>query len=243
VVACFALNQGGKLESFTSSLFVLYFLTGLTVGVSHCLGMCGPIMMAVSMRAKGGSVFPSLALYHSGRILTYSLLGGIMGFLGSAAAVTAFMMGLKPAILFGAGILIIFMGLAMTGLIPGIRFFSKDPGGGEFFTGKIWSSVRGKQPLSFFVLGLLLGFLPCGPVYVALAAAAGSGAGGGGAFHGMISGVGVMACFGLGTTPALFLLGKLSALKVLANRVLIYRIAGVIVILSGVRFIVKAALL
>ena len=228
------------LESFTSSLFILYFLTGLTVGVSHCLGMCGPIVLAISMGRKEGSFVLPMVLYHAGRITTYSVLGGVMGFVGSYAVVSKFMMGFKPVILTGAGILVILLGLAMTGMFPKIRFFSKDSGQDGWISGKIGSLAKVRKTAAYFPMGLWLGLLPCGPVYVALAAAAGSGAGAGGTLAGTLSGMGIMACFGLGNAPALFLLGKITSLKVLANRVILYRIAGIIVILSGIRYIVKA---
>lgn len=227
-------------ESFSSSLFMLSFLTGLAVGVSHCLGMCGPIVVAISMGKKEGTVFWPLSLYHAGRIITYSLIGGMMGFAGSFAVVSEFMKNFKPAILFGTGLLIVIMGLAMTGVIPKIRFFAEDSGESGFLAEKIKSLITAKRTMSYFFMGLWLGLLPCGPVYAALLAAAGSGAGAGGTTAGVLSGMGIMACFGIGTAPALFLLGKLSSLKMLASRVIIYRIAGIIVILSGVRFIYRA---
>ena len=223
------------------SLYLIYLATGFTVGISHCIGMCGPIAVAISMGRKNQSVILPLSLYHIGRVLTYTLLGGAMGFAGSFTRVAEFLLNFQHIILIATGVLIVFMGLAMVGVISKIGFLSKDYSGSEFITKRFKQLVNSNHTVSYLPMGLLLGFLPCGPVYVALTAAAGSGIGAD-PLYGMLSGMGIMACFGLGTVPALFVLGKISSLKMVQSRQTIYRFAGILVILSGGYFIWRGIL-
>ncbi|MEE8541994.1 MAG: sulfite exporter TauE/SafE family protein, partial [Desulfobacterales bacterium] len=81
--------------------------------------------------------------------------------------------------------------------------------------------------------------LPCGPVYTALIASAGAGVDAQSAFSGFVSGSGVMIAFGIGTLPALLLVGKLSDLGWLKARALIYKIGALFMILAGAYFIFK----
>ena len=221
------------------SLFFLYIVTGLTVGVSHCVGMCGPINLAIAMGRRDRSVFLPLALYHAGRITTYMILGGLMGFAGSFTGVAEVLPGMQHAVLTAAGILLISMGLSMAGIIPGIGRLNEITAGGGWVMGRIKKWMWSTSAYTYFPIGLLLGLLPCGPVYVALTAAASTGMAAGGTLKGMLSGIGIMAGFGSGTVPALFLLGKLSALRVPANRATLYRIAGIPVVISGVYFLFR----
>ena len=218
-------------------LFLIYLGMGFTVGLGHCIGMCGPITVAIAMgRQKKGVLLP-LLYYHMGRISTYMVLGGIMGAAGSFTRVAEWLLGWQHVILVGTGVMVCCMGLAMTGLFPKIRFMREDYAGGGWVAKIAARLIKREQTLAYFPVGLLLGFLPCGPVYVALTAAAGAGMNANTAVSGVVSGMGIMACFGIGTVPALFVLGRVSALKMISSRIFIYRIAGGLVILSGFYFI------
>ena len=96
-----------------------------------------------------------------------------------------------------------------------------------------------KSTAAYFPIGLLLGLLPCGPVYTALLAAAGAGMKAGDPVTAIIKGMGVMVCFGLGTIPALFLVAKLADMGWLKKRELIYRIGAVLMVIVGIYFIIK----
>jgi sulfite exporter TauE/SafE len=63
-------------------IYLLAFMTGLTGGVSHCVGMCGPIVASYSVAAGRPGFLPHL-LYGAGRITTYAFLGGTLGLAGS----------------------------------------------------------------------------------------------------------------------------------------------------------------
>jgi sulfite exporter TauE/SafE len=86
---------------------------------------------------------------------------------------------------------------------------------------------------------LLLGLLPCGPVYTALIAAAGAGMQAGDTVEGIAKGMAVMLLFGIGTIPALFLVAKLVDVGWLKKRAIVYRIGAVLMIGVGLYFVVK----
>ena len=157
--------------------------------------MCGPLIIAVNAarRQQGGSAsMPSVSgyafhnlAYHSGRILTYTVLGAISGFIGAAIALAGFQRWISVA----AG------GLVLLGCLTplGLR--------GRGLAGRVVSMVKSKFSLllrdrklgATALLGGLNGLLPCGLVYIACAAAATSG--------GVGAGVTTMLAFGLGTIP------------------------------------------
>jgi sulfite exporter TauE/SafE len=138
-----------------------------------------------------------------------------------------------------AGALIVLMGLAMRGWVPLRRLFG-DYYNPEGFISKGFRKLSGiKSNAAYFPLGLLLGLLPCGPVYTALIAAARSGMEATNAFKGIQVGMGLMLAFGVGTVPALFLVAKLTDLGWLKKRELIYKISSVLMIIVGIYFVFK----
>jgi sulfite exporter TauE/SafE len=138
-----------------------------------------------------------------------------------------------------AGILIIGMGLAMSGWIPLGKIFGDFYQPGGFVTKGFRRLTQVNSPATYFPIGLLLGLLPCGPVYTALLAAAGAGMQAGGAYSAILKGMGVMMCFGLGTVPALFGVAKLADMGWLKKREIIYRIGAILMIAVGIYFIIK----
>lgn len=191
------------------NLIVALFLTGFLGSVSHCVGMCGPFVMAqVSCRLedisatdmrewhrlRGGLLLP----YHLGRITTYTFLGALAGGVFGAmpqGKTTEYI----AAILLGLAALG-FLGYALPrfGLHLPFSLAENSPlvGTVERLAKPLFARPTGWRG---YGLGIILGFIPCGLVYAALAAAAASGDTWGGLF--------AMAAFGLGTTPALASLG------------------------------------
>lgn len=223
--------------SFIDPLYPLFLATGFTVGLGHCVGMCGPIVVSLSLNLKGRNLIVPHLLYNSGRVITYTLLGGIMGATGSFSMVAANIAGIQRGALIFSGVLVIVMALALSGWLPfGKKIEDKvNPHG--------WIS-QGYQKLSkinataaYFPVGLLLGLLPCGPVYTALLAAAGVGLNTPTMTEGILKGMGVMFCFGVGTVPTLFVIAKLVDMGWLKNRLIIYRIGTVLMLIVGVYFI------
>jgi sulfite exporter TauE/SafE len=225
--------------SSTETLFILFLTTGFTVGFGHCIGMCGPIVVSLSLNLQGRSIYLPHLLYNLGRTLTYTLLGAAMGLTGAFARVTAGIAGIQKGALIFAGALIIVMGLAMSGWVPVGRIFKDDynPDGAVARGFRKLTALR--SAAAYLPLGLLLGLLPCGPVYTALIAAARAGMEAATPTQGVVNGGVLMFAFGLGTVPALFLVAKLADLGWLKWRHLIYKISSVLMIAVGVYFVIK----
>ena len=215
---------------------------GLTVGFGHCIGMCGPIVVSLSLNLQGRSGTIPQILYSFGRVMTYGVLGGIMGLTGSFTMVASRIAGFQRGVLIMTGVIIVSMGLGLGRWIPlgGALAGWTEPKGG--ITRGFHKLTKGGSVLSYLPLGLLLGLLPCGPVYTALLASARAGMETGSSLQGFLSGAGIMLSFGLGTVPSLLMMGKLADLGWLKRRELIYRISSVFMIGSGIYFIIKGFL-
>jgi sulfite exporter TauE/SafE len=224
----------------TEILYLIYLSTGFTVGFGHCLGMCGPIVVSLSLNLSGKGVIVPNLLYNSGRIITYMLMGGLMGATGSFTVVTTHIASLQKAVMIGAGVLIVVMGLAMSGWIPLGRIFSDQSDAGTIISKGFSRLSRVKSTTVFFPIGLWLGLLPCGPVYTALIGAARAGMEAKTAVEGAVIGMGLMLAFGVGTVPALILVAKLAGLGWLKSREIVYKFSSVLMILIGVYFIIRA---
>jgi sulfite exporter TauE/SafE len=225
--------------SSTSPLFIILLATGFAVGFGHCIGMCGPIVVSLSLNLKEEKIILSQLFYNGGRITTYIILGGLMGLTGSFAAVASHIGAFQKGAVILAGIIIIFMALSMSGWIPLGRIFGEhyNPQG---IVSRGFKRLSGnKSPFAYYPLGLLLGLLPCGPVYAALVAAAGAGMEATRSAQGILVGASLMLGFGVGTIPALLIVGKLAGLNWLKSRKIIYEIGAVLLIVVGVYFIIK----
>jgi sulfite exporter TauE/SafE len=190
------------------------FMLGL-VSSLHCVQMCGPIVLSYSIGigqslkrgVRSGFHFPPLLAshlaYNGGRILTYSMLGAVAGVLGQTLGLIGRLAGIGAALALVSGILMIVVGLGLFGLIPakllGNNLF-KVPAGLLRRTGGLLSSPDASRR---FLLGLTLGFLPCGLVYAALLKAMAAGSALGGAL--------TMLAFGLGTAGSLVAIGMFSS--------------------------------
>lgn len=162
-------------------------------GSAHCIGMCGPI--AIALPVPNSNAFNFIAgriLYNIGRIFTYSFLGALFGLLGSRIVIAGFQQFIT--ILLGVIILLVVLTpfkykakVTQHKLVQKITLPIKS-GIGELFK-------QGTIP-SMFLIGVLNGFLPCGLVYIAIAGAIASGD--------AVSGMLYMILFGLGTFPAMF---------------------------------------
>lgn len=177
------------------------YITPLLLGLAgslHCVGMCGPLLLALPLdKAARWQVLKETTIYHSGRVLTYVMLGVLFGLLGQGLAVAGF----QKALSILAGIFM--LGMALTAW----RFeqlVTSLPGFGAL-TQRVKSGMarrlRNNPKSSLFSLGLLNGLLPCGMVYAALAGAIAST---GGAEGGVFMGI-----FGLGTLPLLLTVSML----------------------------------
>lgn len=174
-------------------LFIIGLLTSL-----HCVAMCGGINLAQSVNSakKGHSEVVSNLSYNIGRVISYTIIGGIVGGLGS---VFSFSGGFKGAIAIFAGIFMVIMGLNMLNIFPWLKKFNlRMP--------KIIGHRINKEKAvghSSFYIGLLNGLMPCGPLQSMQLYALSTGS--------FITGALSMFLFSLGTVPLMFLLGTLSS--------------------------------
>lgn len=192
------------------------FLLGLVGGITHCAGMCGPFVLAQAgrrlaatplqgltmlVRLKGAALLP----YHLGRGTTYTLLGmAAAGLVGGVAPLTRG--GYLPAAALGLAA-VTFLLFAAAQAWPrfagrGITMLAPAAGGAGW---QRWLAPLFAHPVGLggYLLGVALGFLPCGLVYSALLAAAAGGS--------VPLAAVAMAAFALGTVPALFVVGWLGA--------------------------------
>ncbi|MGI6279658.1 MAG: sulfite exporter TauE/SafE family protein [Acutalibacteraceae bacterium] len=178
-------------------LFVIGLLTSL-----HCVAMCGGINLSQcvpqSVRAQNGegrfaALYPSF-LYNLGRVISYTVVGGIVGAIGSVVGFTGALKGIVQLV---AGVFMVIMGLNMLGVFPFLRRLN--PRMPKIFARKINEQKSGKGPL---VVGLLNGLMPCGPLQAMQIYALSTGS----PLKGALS----MLLFSLGTVPLMFGLGALS---------------------------------
>jgi sulfite exporter TauE/SafE len=203
------------------------FFIGL-VGSLHCIGMCGPIAIALPVPNSGNlSFLTGRILYNLGRVVTYSFLGAVLGLLGGRIALA----GAQQVVSIILGVVII-----MAVLLPQKykNYFAQHP-----LIQKLAQPLKENIGVLFkkgtfsamFLIGILNGFLPCGLVYVALAGAIASGD--------AISGAAVMILFGLGTVPAMFAASVFGKFINIGIRTKIRKAVPVLAILLGIIFILR----
>ncbi len=214
--------------------YSLIFITGLLTSL-HCVGMCGAIVLAYSTSpiSFGGAVslhrnpLALHAAYNGGRILSYALLGAIVGLLGMTLSGFE---RVAEVVAIVSGAIMIVAGLAMLGVLPFPTTLSF--GGNSFGVGKLHGKlIREKSFLSKFSLGFLTPVLPCGLLYAMLAKAAAAGS--------VANGAMTMAVFGFGMAPSLMLLGGMSSFFSVKMRKRAEMIAAATIILMGVTLVLR----
>lgn len=220
----------------TLSLVFGIFASSLLGSLGHCLGMCGPLVVILNagLRRNARPLLPYNLLYHSARILVYTLLGALVGSLGALFASGSRFAAVSSTISLIAGLVVVLLGLGYLGWLPlsgaeaaaGLPF-------GRFISTGMTASLRRGGPGGVAALGLLNGLLPCGLVYSALLAAAASGGTGNGAL--------TMFVFGLGTVPAVLAVGLGGAFLSARSRQLFSRAAGLMIIVVGLQLVLRAA--
>ena len=224
--------------------FVTPFLIGLA-GSLHCLGMCGPLVMAYSLHIRSAEKEPVAgasdlwrkgishhASFHLGRILTYGFLGTLAASMAQLADLSRFFSGFRSGITLGGGILIVLLGLVLLKIVPGSLFSL--PSGPKSFWQKILPPLfQSRRLTSKFALGLAAGFLPCMLSWAMVVKAATT--------QQPLPGFLTMVLFGLGTVPALFLTGLSASLLSMRTRFLGERVAATSIIAMGLILIIKGS--
>ncbi len=201
------------------------FIIGV-LGSLHCLGMCGPIALALSV-TPGKNRYIAIILYNIGRIITYGFFGLLFGSFGSLFI----MAGLQQFLSITAGVSLLF--LVMLSLVGNSNSITIEPLNKIMSSLKITLGYYLKKHFfsSFFIIGLLNGLLPCGLVYMAVIGAIATGS--------ALSGSYYMMLFGLGTVPAMFLIGVFKIFIPILWRLKLLKILPVTISLVGVMLIVR----
>jgi sulfite exporter TauE/SafE len=207
-------------------MFSVLFTTAFVLGLSssfHCVGMCGPLLLAVPTRASNNYQWLEIIIYHAARIFTYALLGILVGFAGWRLQVANLQQ---------------FFSLTI-GVILLIYVFA-----GRFFADASWLLAFNKMIFSFFgfaakqkgqwgtlLLGVANGLLPCGMVYIALTGAMATAK--------ISDAATFMLLFGVGTLPLLFVFNFYGVRLQAAVKQRIKLIAPLLIIIMGLLLILK----
>jgi uncharacterized protein len=203
------------------------FLIGF-LGSFHCVGMCGPIALALPLGNQSNfQLVIGRLLYNLGRSVTYAFFGAIFGLFGKGIEVA----GLQKwaSILLGVSILLYYI---TPKRFKGKLSVTKPYQVANSFVKKGFSKLtKNGSPISLFIFGIVNGFLPCGFVYVALAGAITTG--------GALSGALYMGLFGLGTAPIMFVTSMVGKFLNANLRQWINKLIPVFAIILAIIFILR----
>lgn len=198
------------------------------LGSFHCIGMCGPIALALPVPESSNIAFVfGRILYNVGRIISYAIMGLVFGWLGQKISLWGFQQGLSIFL----GALIVFF-IFLPGKFKN-KLLSLNPVQKVISPLKIsiGNLFKQKSLPSFLTIGILNGFLPCGFVYMGLAGAI--------AVANPVTGMLVMIFFGLGTFPAMFAVSVFGKFINLGFRQKLRKLTPVFAILFAVIFILR----
>ncbi|OGI60710.1 hypothetical protein A2641_02315 [Candidatus Nomurabacteria bacterium RIFCSPHIGHO2_01_FULL_37_25] len=207
------LGIGGKITPVTS------FIIGLIASVSSCLAIVGGLVLSLSAKISQDEVSDTktFLLFHTGRLVSFALLGGILGLIGDAIGISFTFSAILGLV---ASIVMLLLGLNLVGV------FAKNkialPSG---IFQKVFSVFRRIEHKTFtpLVIGFGTFFLPCGFTQSMQVAAISSGS--------FVSGLLIMFTFALGTLPMLAFLSFGSASFAHGKHALLFfKSAGVVVI-------------
>jgi sulfite exporter TauE/SafE len=168
--------------------WVIAALTTGLIGSLHCVGMCGPLAMALPIgRLPAGQRWLAIGLYHLARLTAYAGLGVVIGSVGQGLL----LVGLQRPLSIGAGLFLLIWILLIRGRFSGLTTAKK----ARWLVGPMSRFLHQPSLPAFGVTGFLNGLLPCGFVYVALTGAVVMGT----VLHSAL----YMMLFGMGTVPAL----------------------------------------
>ncbi len=173
-------------------------IAGMLLGLMsslHCVGMCGPLVMAFPMASKYGHPMLNIFLYNTGRVFTYALFGLFFGLIGRQFYIA----GVQKWISIIIGVLMV--------LITLYYFYTRRQNNfsisflQKYLQRMIYWLARKQNAGGIFLMGMVNGLLPCGMVYLALAGAVSTGA--------VADSILFMTAFGTGTLPLLAGVGLL----------------------------------
>lgn len=201
-------SSGAKLDFFKfgePENLITVILIGLAAGFSTCMALTGGLLLALS--AKYGSKHPQADIYskmlpqlmfNSGRLLSYAVLGGVIGLIGSAFQISPLFWAILTAV---AALVMLVLGLQLISIFPRFSKWSLSLPNFKFL-----NKINGESYTHFgaLILGALTFFLPCGFTQAMQLYAVSTGS----FFSGML----VMLVFAIGTLPGLLIAGMLGTM-------------------------------
>ncbi|HKJ47483.1 MAG TPA: sulfite exporter TauE/SafE family protein [Christiangramia sp.] len=208
-------------------MFISALIFGL-LGSFHCIGMCGPIAFLLPLdRENDLKRLLQIFLYHSGRIFSYAMIGLAFGIVGKGLS----LFGLQQQLSIIIGIIMLLLVL-----LPKRKLGKLNPENVGFkvvanLKNYLGKELKKKRPDTFFTVGFLNGFLPCGLVYMAVLGAIA----GGSALEGSL----YMILFGVGTIPLMTSAIWLSNIISVKSRSYIRKLIPVFVGIIAILFILR----
>jgi sulfite exporter TauE/SafE len=197
---------------------------GLTAAASvHCVGMCGPFVLAVAVRdrERRWRLAGNQILLQLGKATTYAFLGALAGLVGGAVVHSRALTWAGQGLALATAVALALAGLTLLGLRSG------RPGAWVVQVAalgkKLINPLLAERPAgSALVVGMALGALPCPLVYAGLALAATSGS--------PALGAATLAGVALGTVPALAAVALLGVALPQGARLKLARAGGVLLL-------------
>ncbi len=203
--------------------FPTAFLIGLVASVSTCMAVVGGLVLSMSATfAKENEKVRPQMLFHAGRLISFVVLGGVIGALGSA-----FQLGQTASFVFGiiVGLILLILGINLLDVFPSIR--KLQPTLPKFMGAKIHNLKNMNHTLTPFLVGIATFFLPCGFTQSMQIYALSTG--------NFWTGAVIMLAFALGTLPILVLLSFSSlGIHTKARSGIFFKTAGIVVIFFGI---------
>ncbi|WP_368490296.1 sulfite exporter TauE/SafE family protein [Clostridium sp. BJN0013] len=206
--------------------FSLIFLFGILTSI-HCIGMCGGIVLtqcinkyevkAVDKKLNKSTFFP-IAIYNMGRVISYTIIGGVVGGIGQVLTLSGTFKGIIPII---GGMFMIIMAINLLGIFPVLRYLNISMP--KFVVNRIVGKNSSTSPL---IVGLLTGLMPCGPLQMIQLYALSTRS----AIYGAVSAF----IFTLGTIPGIFAFGTFSAIINKKFSRYILKFSAALVIILGI---------
>ena len=194
----------------------------------HCIGMCGPIAMMLPVdRNNEAKKITQLLIYHTGRLTAYASLGLLFGLLGKGF----FLAGMQQQLTITVGVLIIIVAVVPEKILAKYNFSKPVYKVISKVKTSLGNQFKNRSYKSFFTIGLLNGYLPCGMVYVALFGAL--------AMPSIEYSMFYMLLFGLGTVPMMSMIVLITNLISMSVRNKIQKAIPVLAVCIGVLFIIR----
>lgn len=203
----FGYNIFNVIPTISDSItYGMLFITGLLTSI-HCISMCGAINLIATYNRENKTNLKRPILYNLGRLTSYSILGGIVGVIGSIISISKTINGL---IIIFASIIMLLMSLSMLNII-------------KFRLPKLIKFKKRTKTSNPFIIGLLNGFMPCGPLQAMQIYALSTGS--------FVKGALSMFLFCLGTIPLMLSVGIVFNVAKGRKRIMLNKVASVLILL------------